>query len=193
MVNMHVPVDDEDGEPPAHAVASRARHWSRAALALALLFASLPVAGKVFLNSWRFDGALDLACLFTLAAAYLHFVGRDRRPQIPDSAAILDNALQLAATGATDRGLALLDEALRLDPGLWQAWEYRGRIHLAEPDGIESALTDFTEAIRLAPDEAHLYTLRSHVLTLLGQHSSALADLDAAAQLGDDDDARPIP
>jgi tetratricopeptide (TPR) repeat protein len=162
-------------------------------VALALLFASLPLAGKLFLGSWRFDGALDLSFLCILVAAYLYFVGRDRRPQIPDSAAILNLALQLAGAGATGRGLALLDEALRLDPGLWQAWEYRGKIHLAEPDGIEFALEDFTEAIRLAPAEPHLYSLRSHVLTLLGQHSSARADLEAAARLEGDDNARQTP
>jgi len=79
------------------------------------------------------------------------------------------------------------DKALRLDPGLWQAWEYRGQMHLGEPDGTESALKDFTEAIRLAPDEPHPYILRSHVLTLLGQDSSARADLETAARLGGDD------
>ena len=191
--SMHVPQDDEDVEPPADASGLRARQWRRAVVALALLFASLPLAGKLFLGSWRFDGAIDLACLCMLVAAYLYFVGRDRRPQIPDSAAILNKALQLAETGATGRGLALLDDALRLDPGLWQAWEYRGQIHLGEPDGIRSALEDFTEAIRLAPDEPHLYSLRSHVFTLLGQHSSARADLDAAVRLGGDDNARLIP
>jgi cytochrome c-type biogenesis protein CcmH/NrfG len=188
-----VMTDLEDVEPPADAVASRARQWSRAASALALLFASLPVAGKLFLGSWRFDGALDIACLCMIAAAYLYFVGRDRRPRVPDSAAMLGKALQLAATGAPRRGIALLDEALRLDPGLWQAWDYRGQIHLGLSDSTESALKDFTEAIRLAPDEPHLYTLRSHVLTLLGQHSSARADLDAAARLGSDDNGRPPP
>lgn len=184
---MPAPRDDEDMEPFADASASRARQWCRAALALALTFASLPLAGKLFLSSWRFDGALEIACLCLLAAAYLYFVGRDRRPQIPDSAAILDKALQLAATGETGRGLALLDEALRLDPSLWQAWEYRGQIHLGEPDGTESAFKDFTEAIRLAPDNPHLYILRSHVLTLLGQDSSARGDLEVAGRLGGGD------
>jgi Tfp pilus assembly protein PilF len=46
-------------------------------------------------------------------------------------------------------------------------------MRLGEPDAAESALQDFTEAIRLAPDEQHLYILRSHVFTLLGQESSA--------------------
>jgi tetratricopeptide (TPR) repeat protein len=179
---MPVPQDDEDVEPPTDASAARVRQWWRAALALALIFASLPLASELFLGSWRFDGALDIACLCMLAAAYLYFVERDRRPQTPDSATILDKALQLAARGATGRGLALLDKALRLDPGLWQAWEYRGQMHLGEPHGAESALEDFTEAIRLAPDEPHLYILRSHILTLLGQDSSAQADLEAATR-----------
>jgi tetratricopeptide (TPR) repeat protein len=183
---MAVPQDNEDVGPPAGASASQVRQWRRAALALALIFASLPLAGKLFLGSWRFDGALDIACLCILAAAYLYFVERDRRPRTPDSAAILDKALQLAARGATGRALALLDKALRLDPGLWQAWEYRGQIHLGQPDGTESALEDFTEAIRLAPGEPRLYILRSHVFTLLGQASSARADLETAARLGDD-------
>jgi hypothetical protein len=39
---------------------------------------------------------------------------------------------------------------------------------------------------RLAPDEPHLYILRSHVFTLLGQESSARADLEVAALLGGD-------
>src|SRR5580698_4542885 len=121
---MLVPPDDEDVEPTAEASASRARQWCRAALALGLLFGSLPLAGKLFLGSWRFDGALAIACLCLLAAAYLYFVGREDNASIPDSAAILDEALRLAASGATARALALLDEALRLDPQLWQAWEY---------------------------------------------------------------------
>jgi tetratricopeptide (TPR) repeat protein len=163
--------------------ALRVRQWSRAALALAVVFASLPLAGRLFLGSWRFDGALDVAGLCLFAAGYLYFIGRDRRPQTPDPAVMLGKALELAARGATQRGVSLLDEAIQLDPSLWQAWEYRGQIHLLQPGGAESALKDFTEAIRLAPGEPHLYILRSHVLTLLGQESPARADWEAAARL----------
>jgi tetratricopeptide (TPR) repeat protein len=183
---MPAPQDDEDVEPPAAASASRARQWCRAALALAFLFASLPLTAKLFLGSWRFDGAPGIACLCLVAAAYLYFAGRERRPPVPDSAAILDEAIRLAASGETGRGLALLDEALRLSPRLWQAREYRGQMRLGEPDAAECALQDFTEAIRLAPSEPHLYILRSHVLTLLGRDSCARADLEAAARLGGD-------
>ena len=183
---MPAPQHDEEVEPPADAWASRARQWCRAALALAFLFGSLPLAGKLFLGGWGFDGAPGIACLCLVAAAYLHFVGRERRQPIPDSAAMLDEAIRLAASGETDRGLALLDDALRLSPRLWQARQYRGQMRLGEPDAAESVLQDFTEAIRLAPDEPHLYILRSHVFTLLGQESSARADLEAAARLGGD-------
>jgi tetratricopeptide (TPR) repeat protein len=186
--SMPAPQDDEDLEPPDDAWASRvrARQWRRAALALAFLFASLPMSSRIFLGSWRFDGALDLAGLCLVAAAYLYFVGRERRSPIPDSAAILDEALRLAGSGQTKRGLALLDEALRLSPELWQARQYRGELRLGDPDAAESALKDFTEAIRLAPGEPHLYILRSQAFTLLGRDSSARADLEAAARLSGD-------
>ncbi len=183
---MPAPQHDEDVPPPEDAWPSRARQWCRAALALAILFASLPLASKVFVGSWGFDDATAIACLFLAAAAYLYFAGRESSPPIPDSASILDEAIRLAASGEIDRGIALFDEALRLSPHLWQAREYRGQMHLGEANAAESALQDFTEAIRLAPDEPHLYILRSHVLTLLGRESSARADLDTAARLGGD-------
>ena len=138
----------------------------------------------LFLGSWGFDGAPGIACLCLVAAGYLYYAGRERRPTIPDSAAILDEAIQLAAAGETALGIARLDEALRLSPRLWQARQYRGQMRLVEPDAAESALQDFTEAIRLAPGEPHLYILRSYVLTLLGRDEPARADLATAARLG---------
>jgi tetratricopeptide (TPR) repeat protein len=176
--------EDEDVQPPADAWAARARQWRRAALALAVLFGSLPLTSKLLLGSWGFDGAPGIACLCLAAAAYLYFVGRERRPPVPDSAALLDEAIRLAASGDTGGGIAVLDEALRLSPRFWQARQYRGQMRLGEPDAAELALDEFTEAIRLAPGEAHLYTLRSHVFTLLGRDALARADLEAAARLG---------
>jgi tetratricopeptide (TPR) repeat protein len=182
---MPVPRDDENGEPPV----DRARQWRRAALALALLFGSMPLASKLFLGSWGFDGAPGIAGLCLVVAGYLHFAGRPRRLPVPDSAAILDEAIRLAASGDTERALALLDEELRLSPRLWQARQYRGQMRLREPYAAESALQDFTEAIRLAPEEPHLYILRSHVFTLLGRDSSARTDLETAARLRGDGEA----
>jgi hypothetical protein len=183
---MPAPQPDEDVEPRADAWPLRARQWCRASLALALIFASLPMASKLILGNWGFDDAPGIACLFAIAAAYLYFAGRVRRPPVPDSATILGEAIRVAASGDTDRGIALLNRAVRESPRLWQAREYRGQMHLGESATAESALQDFTDAIRLAPDEPHLYVLRSHVLTMLGRESAARADLDTAAWLGGD-------
>lgn len=181
--------DDEDVEPFADDLAPRTRQWSRVALALAFLFASLPLMARIFLGGWDFEGAAGIAGLCLVAAAYLHLAGRESRSPLPDPASILDQAIQAAALGEIDRAIELLDEALRLSPRLWQARQYRGQMHLGVPTATESALQDFTEAIRLAPDEIHLYVLRSHVFTLLGRDSSARADLDAAARLRENNGA----
>jgi tetratricopeptide (TPR) repeat protein len=183
---MPTPRDDADVEPHAEQWASRSRQWSRAALALAFVFASLPLVSRLFLGSWTFDGALGIACLCLVVAGYLHFAGGGRRPALPDPATVLDEAIQLAAAGETGRGIERLNEVLRLSPRLWQARQYRGQMRLAEPTAAESVLQDFTAAIRLAPDEPHLYVLRSHIFTLLGKDSSAQADLETAARLRGD-------
>ena len=150
---------------------------------MALVFGSLPLASRLLLGSWGFDGATAIAGLCLVAAAYLYLAGRASRPPIPDSAAILGEAIRLAAAGETDQGIALLNEAFRQNRRLWQAREYRGQIRLGASAAAESALQDFTDAIRMAPAEPHLYMLRSHVYTLLGRESAARADLDTAARL----------
>jgi tetratricopeptide (TPR) repeat protein len=190
---MPVSRQDDHEEGPADAWPLRARQWSRAALALAFLFASLPLASKLLLGSWEFDGAFSIAGLCVVAAGYLRFAGREPQSPVPDSAAMLDAAIRLAASGDTGGGIALLDEALRLSPGFWQARQYRGQIHLEEQGAAESAIEDFTEAIRLAPGEAHLYFLRSHVFTLLGREGDARADLETAARLDGDAGTPAVP
>ncbi len=181
-----MPVPEDDEERIAQNWASRARQWSRAAVALAVLFASLPLAGQLFLGGWRFDGALGVAGLCLVAAAYLYFVGREGRSSRPDSAAILDEALRLAETGHVRRGISLLDLAIREDPGLWQAWQYRGEMHFGLEGGAASAVEDFTKAIRLAPDEPYLFVLRSRASALLGDEAAAQADHESGARLGGD-------
>ena len=187
----HVNDDREDAEPTADEWASQARRWSRAALALALLFAGLPLVGVLILGSWEFEGSFGIAFLCLIAAAYLHLAGRPRRRPLPDPSTILDEAIKAAASGKTDRGIQLLDEVLRLSPRLWQARQYRGQMRLVEPGAAEAILQDFTEAIRLAPEEHHLYVLRSHIFTLLGRDSSARADLETAARLRVNTEATP--
>jgi tetratricopeptide (TPR) repeat protein len=139
---------------------SRAHQWSRAAFALGALFASLPIASRIFLGVWGFDAAADVAGLCVMAGVYCYFLSRRYRA-LPDPARMLDRAMELARAGRIDEAIKGLSEAICVNPRLWQAFQYRGELYLLQRDA-ERALADFNEAIRLAPDEPHLYTLRDH-------------------------------
>jgi tetratricopeptide (TPR) repeat protein len=134
-----------------------AREWSRAAWALALLFGSLPVVGRLVQGDWEFVTAAELACIFLMLGAYFHVRSR-RYPPKPDPATLLDQANRLAAEGRLDRALALLTRTIRDSPRLWQAYQYRGELRLGLGQ-FALAEQDFAEAIRLAPDEPHLHLL----------------------------------
>ena len=161
---------------------AHARQWSRTALAMAAVFASLPLASRIFLGGWGFDGAGEIACLCLIAGVYFHIVSR-RFPAVPDPATILEQAGQRAFEGRTSDSVALLTEGIRLSPQLWQAFQYRGELYLRQGGREEAALRDFSEAIRLAPGEAHLYMLRAQVHNLLGDENSARGDFAKAAEL----------
>lgn len=153
---------------------------------MAVVFGSLPLASRVFLGGWGFDGAAEIGCLFLLVGAYFHIVSR-RFPAIPDPATILERAGQRASAGRSDQAITLLTEGIRLSPQLWQAFQYRGELYLRQGDQVEAALQDFSEAIRLAPQEPHLYLLRGHVYSLLGDESSSRSDYARAAALAGED------
>jgi len=181
--------EDEPERPDPAAYHRRTRQWSRTLWAMALLFASLPAASKLFLGSWEFEGAGEIAFFCLILGAYLHFLARPDFRAVPDDAALLDQAIQLAAAGKSDESIALLTEAIRTAPRLWQAFQYRGQLYLSRPESVDAALQDFNEAIRLAPREAHLYVLRGYARTLLGDELSARADYEAAAALNAPDDS----
>jgi tetratricopeptide (TPR) repeat protein len=134
-----------------------ARQWSRAAWALALLFGSLPVAGRFVLGDWEFLSAAEISCLLLLAGAYFHFRSR-RYAATPDPATLLDQANRLAANGRIDGAVRLLTKTIRQSPKLWQAYQYRGELRL-RLGASALAAQDFSDAIRLAPDEPHLRVL----------------------------------
>jgi Tfp pilus assembly protein PilF len=150
---------------------------------MALLFGSLPVASKLFLGAWGFDGATEISCLCLILGTYFHIVSRRSAPPVPDPAIMLDEAIQLASSGQIDQATALLTEAIRLSPQLWQAYQYRAELYLRQGDSLEAALQDLTEAIRLAPGEPHLHLLRGQVHSLLGDDSSSRRDYETAAVL----------
>jgi tetratricopeptide (TPR) repeat protein len=159
-----------------------ARQWSRTAWAMALLFGSLPLASRLLLGGWAFEGAGALAFLFFVAGCYLRLASR-RFTTLRDPAAMLDQALRLAASGRTERAIALLTRTTALSPTLWQALQYRGEIQLNDPTALDKAMADFDHAIQLAPGEAHLYALRGYAHALRNDREAALSDYQTAARL----------
>jgi tetratricopeptide (TPR) repeat protein len=133
---------------------------------LAALFASLPLASRLFAGVWGFDGALELAVICGFLGIYFHILGRRRLAVLRDTASMLDQALQLAREGQTERAMALLNQAARLGPHVWQTFQYRGELRLVQGD-LEGAYEDFSQALRLAPGEAHLRVLRERTQRLL--------------------------
>jgi tetratricopeptide (TPR) repeat protein len=73
--------------------------------------------------------------------------------------------------------------ALRLAPGMVEAWYDRGTT-LSHVRRFDSAIADFTEAIRLKPDFAPAYCNRGVSEVELGRYDDALADY--AIAIGDD-------
>jgi tetratricopeptide (TPR) repeat protein len=126
---------------------------------MAGLLATLPVAGRLMLGNWGFGDAFGLACLCALAGVYFDIVSRRRLKALADPASMLQEAIATAQAGQIEEAIAVLTRAIRLSPKLWQAYQYRGQMHLALGRD-DLARDDFEEAIRLAPDEADLYALR---------------------------------
>ncbi len=139
---------------------SRARHWSRTALGIAILFAVMAVSSRIFTGAWPFDGALELSAICLAVSGYFHIMALRRR-SLPDPSLLLDEAFQQAQAGRVEEAIALLSTVIRQNPQLWQAFQYRGELYLLRQE-FPKAAADFDQAIRLAPDEKHLYTLRQH-------------------------------
>ena len=144
---------------------ARTRRWSRTAFALAALFASFPIAGRLILGEWAFEGAGGIAGLWLIVGAYLYVLVQ-RMPKVEDGAALLDEAIHLASSGDPQRAAKVLDRAIEENPWLWQAYQYRGELRLAEGNP-EKAIEDFEKAIEIAPAEPHLYELRSRAEEML--------------------------
>jgi tetratricopeptide (TPR) repeat protein len=139
------------------------RQWSRTAYALAALFASFPIVGRIVLGEWAFEGAGGVAGLWLALGAYLHVRSRRVRTA-PDPSALLEDAVQSASAGDTRRALRVLDRAIGDNPWFWQAYQCRAEIRLHLGD-TASAIADLDEAIRLAPEEEHLRELRAQAIS----------------------------
>jgi Flp pilus assembly protein TadD len=142
----------------------------------------MPAASRILLGIWGFHEAAAVSVICFFVAGYLYVMSRGRTRAIPDSAQLMDRARGLAASGKPVKAISVLTETLRLDPKLWQAFQYRGELRVSQGD-YEGALSDFSEAIRLAPHERHLYLLRAHVYSEIGQDDPAQHDYGTASRL----------
>ena len=154
------------------------RQRARTAYAMAAVFGSMPLASRIFLGAWDFEGAGVVAVLCLIAGVYFHIASR-RFAAIPDPARMLERAGELAVAGRDRNSVAVLTETIRLSPQLWQAYQYRGELYLRQSN-LPAALEDFTAAIRLAPREPHLYLLRAQTYDLMGDAVGAQQDRDLA-------------
>jgi tetratricopeptide (TPR) repeat protein len=158
------------------------KRWTRTVVAVGALFATMPMASRIFLGVWGFHEAAVISTICFIAGIYLYARNLGRRLWIPDSASMLDRARRLGAAGKVPKAISVLTQAIRLNPLLWQAYEYRGYLRLAQSEHAE-ALKDFSEAIRMAPRERHLYVLRAQIYSALGQPILATQDYQMASTL----------
>jgi len=86
---------------------------------------------------------------------------------------MMDRASRLTASGRWARAISVLTRALGLDRKLWQAFQYRAELRASQGD-YRGALDDISEAIRLAPEEPHLYLLRARLYSAMGEEVPAI-------------------
>ena len=83
--------------------------------------------------------------------------------------------------GEYERGLADLNEAIRLDPRLWPAYSNRGESYFRKKD-YDRALEDFSESLRLNPNHLLGLLRRGMIFDLKGDHDRALKEFDEAVR-----------
>ena len=94
-----------------------------------------------------------------------------------DIVAVIDKSDELRAASKHDEAIELLSEAIRDTPDA-RLYFARGT-HFDESDQPEDAVTDFTKAIELQPDEARYYLARGRLLACaLYRNRDALLDLE---------------
>ena len=91
-----------------------------------------------------------------------------------------NRAAAYRATGDSDRAMADLNEAIRLDPKSGKAFVGRGDVFGSMGD-FERAIADFNEAIRLNPKSSVAYFARGRSYLFAGSVEKALADFNQAS------------
>ncbi|HEX4301555.1 MAG TPA: tetratricopeptide repeat protein [Rhizomicrobium sp.] len=84
--------------------------------------------------------------------------------------------------GDFDHAFPAFNDAIRLEPNMWQPYENRG-IAFMQFKQYDKALADFTQVIALNPDFAKAYHNRGVAKQALGDKAGADADFAQAAAL----------
>ena len=91
----------------------------------------------------------------------------------------LDRGRQAYNSGQFDEALKDLNESIKFNPNLADAYYWRGITHSAIKQW-DAALRDLDQAIKLAPDSANGYMSRGLVYSSQGKHQEAIRDFDEA-------------
>ena len=91
-------------------------------------------------------------------------------------------AAQRTKDGYHEGALSDLEEAIRRDDSYPDPFDDRGSIRFSLKQ-YEQAVSDFTRAIELAPDQHEFYVHRGHALKALGRNTEADADYERARRL----------
>jgi tetratricopeptide (TPR) repeat protein len=128
----------------------------------------LALRAQIYVYAQEFDAAdRDLAAVMTLE---------------PDNAQALAVRCQLDATRKDfDHGLADCTSSINIAPAP-RAYAARASIYMAT-NKLEQALVDINKAMKLAPNDAHLFWMRSWVKNRLGDKAGYNADLQQAERL----------
>jgi tetratricopeptide (TPR) repeat protein len=124
----------------------------------------------------------------TLAAIAIVLSSAPARADGPaeDSKALVAQAEDRLEKKKFDAAIADCNEAIRLDPGLLDAYETRGRAW-GMKGKFDRALADFDRAILIDGGQAALHRNRCWAHASLGQIESALADLSRAIAIDSED------
>jgi len=111
-----------------------------------------------------------------LAALHLEGTGPSR------ASTHYNYGVELEAQGRTEDAIAAYSEAIRLDPGLSQAYNNRGLSYIKLGEYLR-ANQESDQAIRIDPRLAQAYNNRGFSYSNLGQYQKAILDYDEAIRL----------
>jgi tetratricopeptide (TPR) repeat protein len=95
---------------------------------------------------------------------------------------LLDQAYAQYYSAEEDKAEAKLDEALKINPNLYQAYILKAQIQVQEKE-IDKAITTYSQVVTMQPKQPYAYEQRGLLYKEKKQEQLALEDLNQAAQL----------